>query len=445
LQHKGERVARDVGEAAPVSSARPDRIRVLRVIARLNVGGPALHTVLLTERLPAERYDSSLVTGVADASEGDYLTLHGVASDRLVHIGTLGRELSGTRDLRALVDLVRLMRRERPHVVHTHTAKAGTLGRLAAILARVPVRVHTFHGHVFDGYFSPAKTRLFLAIERALARRTQRILTVSAHVRDELLALGIGRRDQVTVVPLGLDLDPFSRADEQRGALRRELQLDADTPLVGIVARLVPIKAHEVFLDAAARIAARLPECRFVVVGDGERRAELEEIAARHGIAARVHFLGWRADLARLHADLDVVVLTSRNEGSPVALIEAMAAGLPVVATSVGGVPDLVQEGAHGHLVAMDDAAALADATVALLGDPERRRAMGRAGRAHVLARHGADRLVADVDRVYREELAAAASRSRRLATALGTRLDERADERAAGTAIGDTTPGRAC
>lgn len=396
-----------------MQSLPDERIRVLRLIARLNVGGPALHTVLLTERLPRERYDSRLVTGSPDAAEGDYLELHALASDRLVRLPTLGRAISARRDASALADLVRLMRRVRPHVVHTHTAKAGTLGRLAALVARVPVRVHTFHGHVFDGYFSPAKTRAFLAIERALARRTQRILTVSEHVRDELLGLGIGRREQVTVVPLGLDLDPFTRADEHRGALRRELGLPADTPLVGIVARLVPIKAHEVFLAAAARIAARLPACRFVVVGDGERRAELETLAAHTGLGDRVHFLGWRADLAHIDADLDVAVLTSRNEGSPVALIEAMAAALPVVATAVGGVPDLVREGVHGHLVAMDDAAGIADATVALLADPARRRALGRAGRAHVLARHGAERLVADVDRVYREELAARRVRPR--------------------------------
>ena len=297
--------------------------------------------------------------------------------------------------------------------MHTHTAKAGTLGRLAAILAGVPVRVHTFHGHVFDGYFSPATTRAFLAIERALARRTQRILTVSDSVREELLALGIGRPDQVTVVPLGLELEPFARAHEHRGELRRELGIAAETPLVGIVARLVPIKAHEVFLAAAARIVASVPSCRFVVVGDGERRDELVALATRTGLAERCHFLGWRADLERINADLDVAVITSRNEGSPVALIEAMAAGLPVVATAVGGVPDLVVEGTHGHLVPVDDAAAIAAATVALLRAPEQRRAFGAAGRERVLARHGAERLVAQIDDIYRAELDAAARRRR--------------------------------
>jgi glycosyltransferase involved in cell wall biosynthesis len=393
-------------------STSDDRIRVVRIIARLNVGGPALHTVLLTQRLDPERYDGRLVTGVPDSAEGDYLALRNLALERLVRVPTLGRELNVRRDVRALADLVRLLRAVRPHVVHTHTAKAGMLGRLAAILTGVPIRVHTFHGHVFDGYFSPAKTRAFLALERALARRTHRILTVSDSVGAELLALGIGRPDQVTVVPLGLDLEPFAHAEQHRGGLRRELRLAADAPLVGIVARLVPIKAHEVFLAAAARIAEHVPACRFVVVGDGERRAELAALAARAGIADRCVFLGWRADLAHIHADLDVAVLTSRNEGSPVALIEAMAAGLPVVATAVGGVPDLVTEGVHGHLVPTDDAPGIAAATIALLRDPARRRSFGAAGRERALARHGAARLLADVDQVYGEELDALGRRA---------------------------------
>ncbi len=392
--------------------ARDDRIRVLRIIARLNVGGPALHTVLLTERLDPARYASRLAVGVPDAAEGDYLALRGLALEQLVRIPSLRRDLDARNDARALASLLRLMRAERPHVVHTHTAKAGTLGRLAAILARVPVRVHTFHGHVFEGgYFSPAKTRAFLAVERVLARRTQRILTVSENVRAELLALGIGRPEQVTVVPLGLDLDPLARAAEHRGALRRELGIDDATPLVGIVARLVPVKAHEVFLAAAARVAAAAPDCRFVVIGDGERRAELQAIAARDGLAERCRFLGWRADLDRVHADLDVCVLTSRNEGSPVALIEAMAAGVAVVSTAVGGVPDLIEDGTHGLLAPVDDAAAIAAATLALLRDPHRRRTLGAAGRERALARHGAARLVADVDRLYGVELEAAARR----------------------------------
>jgi glycosyltransferase involved in cell wall biosynthesis len=289
--------------------------------------------------------------------------------------------------------------------VHSHTAKAGTLARVAAWLGRVPVIVHTYHGHVFHGYFSPRQTRLFLAIERALARRTDCLLAVSETVRRELLGFGIGSPERMRVMPLGLDLDRFARSDAMRGLVRAELGLAPETPTVGIVARLVPIKAHEVFLEAAARLARRLPRVAFVVVGDGERRAELETAACRLELQGRVHFLGWRQDLDRIYADLDVVALTSRNEGSPVSLIEAMAAGRPVVATRVGGVPDLVEDGLTGTLVGPGDAGALAEAVAALLADPDQARAMGEAGRKRVLPAFGAERLMADVDRLYTELL----------------------------------------
>jgi glycosyltransferase involved in cell wall biosynthesis len=383
-------------------TAGPDRIRVLRMIARLNVGGPVVHATLLTERLDPRRYDSLLVTGVEDPFEGNYLTLKGKRLERLVTLRTLGRQIRMDRDLAALVELVRLMRRERPVIVHTHTAKAGTLGRLAARLTGVPVIVHTYHGHVFRGYFSPAKTRLFLAVERWLARHTDRLLTVSPAVRRELLDLDIGTPDRLAVVPLGLDLEPFlATGSAPRDTLRRELGLKPTAPLVAIVARLVPIKAHEVFLAAAAKIVARRPETRFLVVGDGERRAELKALAARLGLSDVVVFLGWRSDLPTVYRDVDVVVLTSRNEGSPVSLIEAMAAARPVVATRVGGVPDLVEDAVNGHLVEPDRPEAVAHAVLALLDDSERRETLGLAGRKRVYPAFTAERLLQDVDGLY--------------------------------------------
>ncbi|MGH7331322.1 MAG: glycosyltransferase family 4 protein [Candidatus Rokuibacteriota bacterium] len=380
-----------------------ERIRVLRVVARLNVGGPAMHVTLLTERLDSARYDSLLVAGTAAPSEGDYLTLRGRPLERLHMIPALGREIQGVQDLRALVALLALVLRFRPHIVHTHAAKAGTLGRLAALVGRVPIIVHTYHGHVFRGYFSPRRTRAFLTIERWLARRTNRLLAVSETVRSELLTLGIGTPKRLTVMPLGLDLGPFRDCDQGRGFLRAELAVGDAVPLVGIVARLVPIKAHEMFLEAAAVVARRLPDCRFVVVGDGERRAELETLARNLGLGERVRFLGWRKDLDRIYADLDLVVLSSRNEGLPVSLIEAMAAGRPVVATRVGGAPDLVEDGVGGYLVASGDVAEMATAIHALLRDPERRRAMGEAGRKRVVPAFAADRLLADMQRLYAE------------------------------------------
>jgi len=391
------------GRAAAVAVSA--RVRVLRIIARLNIGGPALHATLLTERLSPERYDSLLVAGTEEPGEGNYLALRGQSLERLVVLPALGREIRGGQDLRALWQLVRLIRRVRPHIVHTHTAKAGTLGRLAARLAGVPVVVHTYHGHVLRGYFSPAKTRLFLVMERLLARWTDRLLAVSEVVRSELLDLGVGTPDRFLVVPLGLDLSRFLECERAGGQLRAELGLGDDVPLIGIVARLVPIKAHEVFLEAAARLAADVPECRFLIIGDGERRAQLEMMARRPELAGRVRFLGWRSDLDRVYADLDVVVLTSRNEGSPVSLIEALASARPVVATRVGGVPDVVEDGVAGLLVPPDDGIALAVAVRSLLADPERGHAMGTAGRKRVAAAYSAERLLGDVDRLYMELL----------------------------------------
>lgn len=381
-----------------------ERIRVMRIIARLNIGGPALHATLLTEQLDPRRYQSILVTGVEEAGEGNYLALHHRRSPEVVVLPALGREIDVRRDVTTLLQLTRLIRRVRPHIVHTHTAKAGAVGRVAAWLAGVPVIVHTYHGHVLDGYFTPRKTRAFVAIERWLARRADCLLAVSDTVRRELLDRGIGTSGRLRVVPLGLDLDRFVAADAGRGHLRRELGVKPDTPLTGIVARLVPIKAHETFLAMAALLAGRT-EGHFVVVGDGERRAELERLAQDAGLNGRMHFLGWRADLERIYADLDVVVLTSRNEGSPVALIEALAAGRPVVATRVGGVPDVVHDGVSGVLVGAADVEGLASAVEQLMRDPARGQRLGEAGREHVRQVYGAKRLLRDIDDLYQELL----------------------------------------
>lgn len=378
-----------------------ERIRVLRIIARLNIGGPAIHATLLTERLDPIRYDSRLVAGREGPQEGNYLDLHGQSVAQLTIVPELGREIQGWADLKALRALLRLMREFRPHIVHTHTAKAGTLGRLAARFARVPVVVHTYHGHVFHGYFSPSKTKIFLAIERWLARGADRLLTVSEQVRRELLDLGIGTPEQLTVLPLGLDLDRFLACEKVRGELRAELGARPDTPLVGIVARLVPIKRHEWFLAAAAKVVEKYPNCQFLLIGDGERRQELEALVRQLGLTSQVRFLGWRSDLERIYADLDFVALTSANEGSPVSLIEAMAAGRAVVSTRVGGAPDIVADGTAGLLVPPGDAAALAEAFTTLLADPQRRSHMGQAGRQRVYPAFSAQRLVQDMDQLY--------------------------------------------
>jgi glycosyltransferase involved in cell wall biosynthesis len=385
------------GDRQPMS--RP--VRILRVITRLNIGGPAVHVLHLHDHTAGGRYETRMVAGIEETSEGSYLALHRGMQDGITVLPSLGREIRPWRDVEALVGVVREIRRFRPDIVETHTAKAGVIGRVAAALCRVPVTLHVYHGHVLHGYFPPAPTRAFVEIERRLARHTSCLLAVSDQVRSDLLSLGIGTKQRFEVMPLGLDLERFRSIDTRRGELRAELGLGT-APLVGIVARLAPVKAHDVFLRAAAALRARRPEVRFVVVGDGELRASLEALAAGLGLQASITFLGWRSDVERVYADLDLLVLSSRNEGSPIALIEAMASGRNVVATAVGGVPDVVRHGETGLLVNPDDHDALARSMEELLlANPERRAAMATAARNDAFERFGLARLLADIDRLY--------------------------------------------
>ena len=376
----------------------------MRIITRLNVGGPSYQAIYLSERL-AGSFETDLLAGRVGAREGSLESLAGERGVAPRKIPGLGREIHPLRDIATLQRVYREIRRFKPDIVHTHLAKAGTVGRLAARLARTPVVIHTYHGHVFHGYFGPAMSRAVVRIERGLARLTDRLVVLGEAQEREILGFGVGTPAQMVRIPLGLELEPFLAAERLRGELRSELGMSPDTPLVGIVARLVPVKAHRLFLDAARRIAREAPGARFVLVGDGELRAELEAEVARCGPEG-VQFLGFRSDLAKVYADLDVVVLTSVNEGLPVSVIEALASARPVVATAVGSVGDLVTDGVTGRLVPSGDAPALAGAVGELLRDPEGGRAMGLAGRAHVYPRLSIERLVQDIRGLYEGLLA---------------------------------------
>jgi glycosyltransferase involved in cell wall biosynthesis len=375
-------------------------VKVVRLITRLNIGGPAIHTILLTARLNPSRFRSLLVTGTEGTTEGNMLPLAARLGVRPIVIPELGRAVRPGQDLVAFARVLRLLQAERPTIVHTHMAKAGAIGRLAARIARVPIVVHTYHGHVFHSYFGPLTSRALRAVEQALARLSDSLVAVGERQRAEIVAYGVGGAPRVVSIPLGLELEPFLVA-QRSGALRRELGLAPTTPLVGIVARLVPVKAHADFLQAAALLHQTQPAARFLVVGDGDDRQALERLCRRLGLQDVVHFLGWRRDLPAIYADLDVVCLTSLNEGSPVAIIEAMAAARPVVATAVGGVPEVVRDHITGLLVPPRQPAALAAAVAEVLGDASRARAMGLAARDAVYPKYAASRLVDDVERLY--------------------------------------------
>ena len=384
-----------------MSAPRP--IRVMRIIARLNVGGPALHVTLLTERLGPPDFESTLVCGRIGPGEGDMAYLAEERGISPVIVPELGRALHPLRDLVTLFKLWRLMRRLKPDVVHTHTAKAGFVGRWAAWLARVPVRVHTFHGHVFHGYFGPARTRLFLALERLTARLTDRLITISPALRDELAGVyHIAPAEKFAVVPLGLELAPYTAAPRRAGTLRAAHMIPPDAPLIGIVGRIVPIKNHALFLEMASRVLQFQPDAYFLIVGDGEDRAAVEARADRLGLRTRAVFTGWVKDLAPVFSDLDLLVLSSDNEGTPTAIMQALAAGVPVVSTAVGGVPDLLREGAWGRLVPPGDADRLTEAVLAALRHP----APDPSIREAVLAEYDAGRLADALAALYRALLA---------------------------------------
>jgi glycosyltransferase involved in cell wall biosynthesis len=385
---------------------RGGRLRVLRVFSRLNIGGPAVHVILLSAGLRPLGYETRLVVGKESPREGNMLPLAAEKNVTCEAMAGLGREIAPLSDLRALVGLHRLMRAWRPDIVHTHTAKAGLLGRLAARATGIPTVVHTYHGHVLRGYFSPAKTALFRRLETWLAASADALVAVSESVRRDLVDLGIARAEKIRVIPLGLDLSHLAGI-LPRGALRSEAGISEDAPLVGMVGRLVPIKDAPTFLRAARLVAGERADVRFALVGDGEERAALESLSRELGLDGRVTFFGWRRDLAAVYGDLDVVVNASRNEGTPVALIEALAAGRPVVATRVGGTPDLLGEDERGRLVPPGEPQALAQAVLETLVESEAARRRAQAGREHVLARHSSDRLVRDVDALYRELRAA--------------------------------------
>jgi len=389
-------------------------VRIARIITRLNIGGPSIQAVTLTERLSARGFDTLLIHGSLGEGEGDMRYLL-APSTRVEHVPALRRELAPGSDIAAFAQVSAILRDFKPHIIHTHMAKAGAVGRTAAAMynrslareARARV-VHTYHGHVLEGYFGAVKSAVFVGVERRLARRTDRIVAISPAIRDELLREHrIGRAEQYRVVPLGFDLSALAAIDDgARQSARAALGIPPDAHVVSTVGRLTAIKQHRLFLQTARLIADEDPAALFLVVGDGELREDLEDNARQLGLAGSVRFLGWRRDLATVYGATDVFLLTSRNEGTPVALIESLAAGVPGVSTDVGGVRDVLfppDSEPLGEVAPFADAAALARSVTGLLTDRKRRRSLGDRGRALVLARYGIDRLVDDIEGLYRE------------------------------------------
>jgi len=405
--------------------AEDSRIRILRFIARLNIGGPSIHVHLLTTGLDGKIFHSTLITGKISPSEGNMGYLFESFKEKPIIIEELQREISPLMDLKAFLRIFGLLKRQIPDIVHTHTAKAGTSARLAAIIYNRfsggnAKTVHTFHGHVFSGYFSQTKSLMFIWIERLLARKTDVIVAISQTQKTDLThKFHIAPADKIRVIPLGFNLAPFLKSPQKRGRFRKLLGKGKGALLVGIVGRLVPIKNHVLFLNMAMTFMNENSDMdvEFVLVGDGELRKTLEAHAEKMGLVNHVSFCGWRRDLPEVYADLDVLALTSENEGTPVSIIEAMASGTSVISTDAGGVRDLLgssekemsaKEGftvcQRGILCRKNDAVAFARGLKYLITmDRKQRDPMTNEARGFVVQTFSNERLLRDMEKLYLE------------------------------------------
>jgi glycosyltransferase involved in cell wall biosynthesis len=385
-------------------------IRILRVIARLNMGGPAIHVANLAAGLETRGYHTTLVAGSLARGEDSMDFLAERLGIDVVSVPELQREVSVLHDARSVRHMTALIRRERPHILHTHTAKAGAIARAAARLAggaRPPIVVHTFHGHVLKGYFGPTRTAFFRRVERSLARSSDVLIAVSPEVRDELVEHGVAPPEKFAVIRLGIPLE--DRLGDATAELdyRRLYGIPHEAFVVGWVGRMTGVKDTGAVLEIVRATRERGIDAVLCMVGDGPDRERLEKLAHDLGIARSTYFVGYQSDVAGYYRLFDAFVLPSVNEGTPVSAIESLASGTPVVANRVGGVPDVVRDGVDGYLVEAGDTAGAADRLAELAADPTLRSRLGGSGRVRMFERYSVSRLVDDVDRLYRSLLAA--------------------------------------
>jgi len=371
------------------------QVKVMQIIARMNVGGPAVIVAELMRGLDKSQFEQILVTGYCDENEADYLDTF--AKDiKATRIAGLGRSVSLIADLKAFFGLVSLIRKYQPDVIHTHTAKAGVLGRLASLLAgRGAVRVHTFHGHLLHGYFSSVLTKLVVLIEKFFAARTSVLIAIGSKVKEDLLAAGIGRADKYRVFFPGL---PAPKTGS-KAAAQSALGISSEVLYCTFVGRLTQIKRPDRLLDVAAECKRRGIDLRFLVAGEGELFESSKQRAMKEQL--NVTFFGWRSDIDQIFAASDIAILTSDNEGIPLTLIQAAQAGLPIVATNVGSISDIVINESTGYLTSTT-AADMAGAIEKLVRDPQLRQMMGAAGKAHAERYFSLDRMIKDHSDLYR-------------------------------------------
>jgi glycosyltransferase involved in cell wall biosynthesis len=391
--------------------------RVLRIFNRLVVGGPVLNVTYLTKYMSPD-FETLLVVGEKESHEKSAEFLAEQLGINFVTIKGMGRSLNPATDYFAYRQLKGIIREFQPDIVHTHAAKPGAVGRLAAASERVPVILHTFHGHVFHSYFNPVKSKFFINTERFLAKKSDVIIAISEQQKKELsVDFKIAPEEKFRVVPLGFDLDRFrTNQEEKRKKFRTEFNLSDDEIAIGIIGRLVPVKNHYLFMKAIKHVFNNSRrKVKAFIIGDGETRLDLEnvarevnipfstETAAEHGYP--LVFTSWRSDVDAINAGLDIVCLTSFNEGTPVSLIEAQAANKPIVSTRVGGIADIILEGETGLLADIRDTEQFCQNLLRLVEDDSLRQTLGQNSHKHVMEKFSYQRLVSDMSQLYHELL----------------------------------------
>ncbi|MDX2003524.1 MAG: glycosyltransferase [Chitinophagales bacterium] len=392
--------------------------KVLRIINRLNLGGPTYNACYLSKYMDAE-FETLLVSGMHDETEASSAFIAEGMGLQPKYIADMHRSINPFRDRKAFAEVKQIIKDFKPDIVHTHAAKAGALGRLAAHQCNVPVIVHTFHGHVFHSYFNPIKTRVFLEIERYLARRSTRIIAISELQKAELTEkYKVCSPDKAVVIPLGFDLTRFQQdIEEKRQIFRKKYVIDDDEIAIGIVGRLVPIKNHPLFIDAITIAQEKTnKKIRAFIIGDGEDRAMLEQYVREKGIAyttevdierkALITFTSWIKDVDVAYAGVDIVALTSFNEGTPVSLIEAQAANKPIVSTAVGGIKDVVRPNVTALLSETGNTVQFANHIITLVENDQLRHIMGKDASKYVIDKYHFMRLVRDMESLYKQLLA---------------------------------------
>jgi glycosyltransferase involved in cell wall biosynthesis len=407
------------------------RIKIIRILSRLNIGGPALHTILLTEAMNNERFHSILVKGVEAPLEGNMMYYAKQKGVKPIIINEMGRDISLIKDIISLLKIYRIIKLEKPDIVHTHTAKAGFLGRFVVMLYNLNhcfhinsdrskiIVFHTYHGNVLSGYFGKIKSSVFIYIEKFLSRFTTNIICITKLQKQEIISFGITKPEHVVTIPLGLELHKFLTVNSYSGQLRNELGVDNKTVLIGIVARLVPIKNHMLFLNGILYLSQKYVnrKIKALIIGDGECRTKLEKFVEKSNLRNLVYFLGFRKDLERIYTDLDIVALTSDNEGSPVALIEAMTSNIPVITTNVGGVGDLLGVGESpispgefitskcGLIINPGDHFGFSKALEFMFDNPVIRFQMGLNARKMVYPKYDISRLIKNMEFLYNSHI----------------------------------------